>query len=460
MPHLIKHASALFTFLLVGSESAFAIAQNNEPPKAHSAAIENTPVSEAAPPPTGAPPSAPARGEASVGGPALPTSALDAPHPDPVPAPASSIRFDLLPPPSPLKLEGANGTIRFGVLAQPQFQATGSPALDGLTKDLYLRRIRFMVGGTLLKHFDYFWQVDSPNLFKTQSTTANMTTVTQKGNQGLNVVDAFGTFRPVDDYFKVDAGYFLPPLAHNYIQGAGTLFGWDFFANTYRASGVFGSAGADPAGRDLGVQVRGLLLGQHVEYRAGLFQGVRDTQAPATADSPGKVGGRNMLRVTARLQVNLLDADPAMYYSGTYLGAKKVVSIGAAYDIQGSYRYWAVDAIADVPAGPGIFSAQINFVSWDGGHLITTLPKQHAVMAEAGYIIKPVLLSPILRYEDRRVSGGASSAAPSEKRYAMGLAFWPYGHSVNLKLFYSRIHQEPSVHDYDQLNVQSQLFFF
>jgi len=462
MSTLIKYASAVITVLLVALQSTFAIAQNNEPPTPPPASIDDhAPSPDTAQKPIAAPPSeVPARVAADVPEPAHPTSALDAPRADAKPASTSSIQLGLLPPPSPLKLEGANGTIRFGLLAQPQFQEVGSPTLDGLTKDVYLRRIRFMVGGTLLKYFEYFWQVDSPNLFRTQSTTANMTTVTQKGNQGVNLVDAFGTFKPVDDYFKVDAGYFLPPLAHNYIQGAGTLFGWDFFANTYRASGVFGSAGADPAGRDLGVQLRGLLLGQHVEYRAGVFQGVRDTQVSATTDNPGRVGGRNTLRVAARLQLNFLDADPAMYYSGTYLGSKKVVSVGGAYDAQGSYRYWAIDAIVDVPAGPGIVSAQMNLVGWDGGALIPALPKQHALMAEAGYIIKPVLLSPILRYEDREMSSGPTSAAPNEKRYAVGLAFWPYGHSVNLKMFYSRIHQEPSTHDYDQFNAQWQLFFY
>ena len=31
---------------------------------------------------------------------------------------------------------------------------------------MFLRRFRFMVGGTLFKYFEYFFQLDFPNLFK------------------------------------------------------------------------------------------------------------------------------------------------------------------------------------------------------------------------------------------------------------------------------------------------------
>ena len=66
-----------------------------------------------------------------------------------------------------------------------------------------------------------------------------------KNTPGMNIQDAFATAKPFGDVFKVDAGYMLPPLAHNAIQGAGTLYSWDYFANSFRstANTLFGLVG-------------------------------------------------------------------------------------------------------------------------------------------------------------------------------------------------------------------------
>ena len=52
----------------------------------------------------------------------------------------------------------------------------------------------------------------------------------------MNIQDAFATAKPFGDVFKIDAGYMLPPLSHNAIQGAGTLYSWDYFANSFRST--------------------------------------------------------------------------------------------------------------------------------------------------------------------------------------------------------------------------------
>ncbi|MEO8900303.1 MAG: hypothetical protein ABI488_01765 [Polyangiaceae bacterium] len=50
----------------------------------------------------------------------------------------------------------------------------------------------------------------------------------------MNVQDAFVTFKPAANLIKVDAGFMLPPLSHNGVQGAATLYGGDYFVNTFR----------------------------------------------------------------------------------------------------------------------------------------------------------------------------------------------------------------------------------
>jgi Phosphate-selective porin O and P len=357
-------------------------------------------------------------------------------------------------------------TIKIGLLLQPQFQSLGSTELSGNSYNLYLRRTRLLVGGTLFGAFEYFFDTDYPNLFlaANEAPTATTAATTTKATPGMNVQDAFITWKPVGDVFKVDAGYMLPPMAHNAIQGAGTLYSLDYFAFTFlsTAGTILGSA-ASPVGRDLGVQLRGLVLGGHLEYRLGLFQGKRNTETPeALAGVATTVGSTNFFRAVGRLQINLLDAEPGFFYAGTYLGRKKILSIGLSGDTQSSYHYVAGDVFADLPVGPGVFTAQVDVAHWDGGTFVPTLPKETAVMGEIGFNIAALQLSPIVHLE--HLWGGTPSAGPvvaDQSHLGGGLAYWPYGHSSNLKAFYTRnTTTAVGQHADNQFNVQWQLYFF
>ena len=380
-----------------------------------------------------------------------------------------------VPQATPFKVETPTGTLRIGLLAQAQYQALSDPVLSGYSQNLYLRRLRILMTGTLFGKFDYFVETDSPNLLLAGAPLANDPFgPALKGGAAMAIQDAFITYRPLADMkpladaVKLDMGYMLPPMSHNAIQGATTLYGWDYYAYTFRHTDAFGTA-QGPVGRDVGLQARGLLVGGHVEYRVGLFQGLRN-RATAT-----DVGSRNFFRVAARVQVNLLDPEPGFFYAGTYFGAKKIASVGGSYDFQDDYKYYAFDGLVDMPAGPGVVTAQVNYAHWDGGTFLLrpivpamgatagtpALPKQSAIMGEAGYLLLPYKISPIFRYEHLSAVGAGGAQA----RYAGGIAFWPYGHSTNLKLFYTRIQTDTpaaaavSLKGVNQVNLQWQVFF-
>jgi hypothetical protein len=147
-----------------------------------------------------------------------------------------------------------------------------------------------------------------------------------------------------------------------------------------------------------------------------------------------------------------------VFYSGSYLGTKSILSFGASFEAQGSYDHWSLDGLLDLPLGPGVLTAQVNAVYLNGRHSVP-LPAQTAVMAEAGYLFDALRLSPMVRYEERWVEN-QTAGAPDETRWGGGLAFWPYGHNVNLKTFYTRVEPEPAAHAFDQLNLQAQLFVY
>ena len=382
------------------------------------------------------------------------------------PPPAASPPGAIGSPTPSFKMEPSPGnSIRIGLLLQPQFQSLGSTELTGNSYNLYIRRTRLLVGGTLFGAFEYFMETDYPNLFlaTNEGPTATAAATTTKATPGNNIQDAFITWKPVGDVFKVDAGYMLPPMAHNAIQGAGTLYSLDYFAYTFlsTANTLLGSS-ASPVGRDLGFQLRGLVLGGHLEYRLGMFQGLRHTEQPAAiGDTATTVGSNNFFRLTGRLQLNLLDAEPGFFYAGTYLGRKKILSVGLSGDTQGSYHYVAGDVFADLPLGPGVFTAQVDVAHWDGGTFIA-LAKQTALMSEVGFNIAALQLSPIVHLE--HLWGGTSSGGTTsvdQSHLGGGLAYWPYGHGSNLKVFYTRnTTTAAGQHADNQFNVQWQLYFF
>jgi hypothetical protein len=356
-----------------------------------------------------------------------------------------------------LKIESKNGSasLKLGLLLQPQFETIGSDsaANEGNSNNLFVRRTRVLIGGTLFKTIEYFFETDSTNLFKSDATGA-------KTGFGVNVQDAFMTWKAYEDMVKFDVGYMLTPGAHNALQGAGTLLGLDYFSNSFNHSTVFNNLGGNPAGRDAGAEVRGLLLDNHIEYRAGLFQGLRRAPVAAMPPDNGEVASQNMFRFAGRLQINLLDAETGFFYAGTYLGKKKVASVGAALDMQSDYVHWAVDGFLDMPAGPGGVTAQVNFSKWNGGGFTNPpLPNHTAIMAEAGYRFDAFPIAPIVKFEQANIAD--SDAANT--RIGGGVAWFPYAHNVNLKAFFTNINAKPPMgdsHSYNQFQLQGQLYFY
>jgi hypothetical protein len=413
--------------------------------------------------------------------PAAPAEPVDTTFAEPPVAEAGPY-VPFAPPPVPLRIENSSASIQFGILAQPQFEMAGSTDADGMTKSLFLRRSRFMVGGTLFKYFEYFFQVDFPNLFKLDLSD---TMATDKNAPGLNIQDFFVTVKALEELIKIDVGFMLPPLSHNTLESAAKLYGNDYFANSFRrnvfnVTDPFISDGESPVGRDAGVQARVLVLNGHINVRAGAFMGHRISLVPVDATGPALIGGSNMFRLAGRLQINLLDAEPGFFYQGTYLGTKKIVSFGGFYDFQqntstreqsGKYQSWGGDFLVDLPLGPGVLTAQANVVQWDGGTFLP-LPKDRAYMGELGYLIGQIKLSPIVRVEslvaplvpsDATMPGSpriADPNNPSEVRYGGGLAFWPFGHNSNLKVFFTHVHRNIGLHDFNVISAQLQLFYF
>jgi hypothetical protein len=394
--------------------------------------------------------------------------AQPAPATDPLAAPA-----DTTPPPPPppaapggLKIEGKDATLKLGFLAQPAFEYLNRTAnTDEQYGTFFLRRARLMALFTLGSQFELFFDTETANLGRGAGPTpvAGLPGGGLADKVGMATQDVFVTWKPMDE-FKLDVGMILIPLSHNGLQGATTLYGLDYYAFSFQQ----GAGLQNFVGRDTGVQARGLIAKQ-VEYRLGVFTGRRGT-APPPAVPPMMAAVRQSqtaMRVAARVQYNVFDAESAFFYGGTYGGAKKILSFGAGVDWQKEYKAFALDGFMDWPLGPDVVTAQVDFVHYDGGTAPDVwapgVPKQNDVMVEAGYRIGAVKISPIVRFEMAKMDT-AVAASPNQTRIGVGGVWWYMGHNANLKLFYTYVKPEadmaPGLAAYSQINLQSQFYVF
>ena len=107
--------------------------------------------------------------------------------------------------------QDGKSTFRFGFLVQPQGE-WAETADDGHTsQNLFLRRVRLILGGDFEPGWSFFIDTDSCNLGKATESADPAESMNQ-GNIFLQDVVLTWTR---GDAFKVDAGMLLVPVSHN-----------------------------------------------------------------------------------------------------------------------------------------------------------------------------------------------------------------------------------------------------
>jgi hypothetical protein len=185
-------------------------------------------------------------------------------------------------------------------------------------------------------------------------------------------------------------------------------------------------------------------VAQRLEYRAGAFQGARD---PAS---------HRAFRYAGRVQYNLLDPEVGFFYTGTYLGKKRILSSGGAFDHQSDYDAYDVDLFVDHPLGAGAVTGQFDYNHLDGGTTLPTLPRQQDLLLELGYMIAAMKLTPFAQITHRDL---VNTATGDETRTSVGASYWWSGHNANIKAAYTRINPK-ILASQNEFTLQVQLFYF
>jgi hypothetical protein len=340
------------------------------------------------------------------------------------------------------QIDSKDGTanIKIGFLAQPQFELLETPDITDQSKNVYLRRIRVLFAGKVSDKWTFFVETDSPNVGKAAVDKASNPTGAKDAGF-IYIQDAFFTYNE-GDAFKVDAGMILVPLGHNHNQSAGMLLPVDYGAYSFTESAALGSR----VGRDYGVQLRGYPLSQHLEYRLGVFQGVRGVQAV------------NGFRVAGRAVWYPFAADTGFFYGGTYQGTKRVVGIGAGFDTQKEYHSYAADAFVEQPLNKGEqgITAQVDWMRFDGGTFLPILAKQDALLVEAAFHFMKGKVSSLVQYSRKTFD---NPLTPDQHIWQAGVAYWLAGHQRNIKVTAGRQHVDGQP-DRTQVLAQLQIFYF
>ena len=327
-----------------------------------------------------------------------------------------------------------NEDVNFKVGVLGQFQADW---LEGAgteeAPNLFIRRVRLLVGGQIARNVSFFVETDAPNLGKKLADGKSIT-------PQLVVQDAYGEFR-LRDWLLVDAGLMLVPFSRNSVQSAATLLAIDY--------GPYSFAQSVPtqctAGRDTGIQARGHFLGSRIEYRVGAFQGAHRPDLEPSA------------RFIGRVQYQFLETEgTGFFYAGSHLGTKRVAALGAGFDVQGDYRAQVVEFFLDHPLGPGSLTAQLAYNHFDGGSTLPSLPDQEVVLVETGYFLPRLKLTPVLQFTRR---DGATGTLADETRWSAGLNYWWQRHNANVKAAYGRIDGAGGARR-GEFTVQLQLFYY
>jgi hypothetical protein len=333
----------------------------------------------------------------------------------------------------PWKFSAADGShsITFGFLAQPQFESLTNPSGTAASKNLFMRRLRFIAGGKVTPKLSFFVESCAGNLGKKAADGTR--------TADFYLQDAYATyaFRPE---FQVDGGMIIVPVSHNSAQSATSLLPVDY--------GPYSFAASDPThskvGRDYGLQFRGYVH-RHFEYRVGAFRGHRDPDSTFP------------FRYMARFVWYPFNADTGFFYTGTTVAQRRIVGIGASFDRQGHYSANAVDLFVDQPLANGdAVTFQTDFIRYDGGTTFPSLPRQNAWLIESSYYFHAAKLGPFVQAASRDYT---KPLLADEKKIQGGVALWLMAHRVNVKLGLARLLKDRAP-DRTQFVVQTQLFYF
>lgn len=352
-----------------------------------------------------------------------------------------------------------------------QFQARARDAGaesdgEGTTTEFGFRRNRLALMGAFGEHFGLYVQTEFQG-----DVGIGTLGVTDAGAANFEILDAALRFK-LDPRLNVWVGKFKYGFTRENLEACEMPLTLDRSV-LVRAPYV--------STRDQGVAVWGNLLGGLFQYRLDAMNGRNEARS-----SP-----ESQLRYSARAHVSLLDPESDYGYKGTYLGKKKVLTVGAAYQHEGGVAYadtaasagavdydaWTVDAFFEYPLeGIGTFTvsgAYADYVldsAYEGAAAdlgtIGLNGEKNGGYVKAGYLLPGVPLQLFARAETWSFASLDGVFDQRVDWYGAGLNYYLRGQDLKVSAEYSRsnfdkegVFGDATVEDLNTVTMQLQVIF-
>jgi hypothetical protein len=217
---------------------------------------------------------------------------------------------------------------------------------------------------------------------------------------------------------------------------------------------------ASKTGRDDGITLWGNPMDGLLQYRLMVSEGVESEDNP-----------EDSLRVAGRVAVNLMEPETGWFNKGTYLGKKKVLSLGLGFDRQDDIapggvvaaeddnQVWTADVFFDQPMGDGAVTAEAAYIDIEHctQHVsLTSLGEGDDAenwYIQAGYLF-PNHVQPYVRYETVDVDDAFETDFLS-----VGANYYMKGHKCKISVDFTQVNQDSDAEDYADNPVDDQDIF-
>jgi hypothetical protein len=256
------------------------------------------------------------------------------------------------------------GFIDVGALIQTQFRMIqdGSPDKQGPSYDFLFARSRILLSGQYDEHIGFIINTDVTY----GAATLGGPTGGVAWNNNIYLLDAVGSYKFGKELI-LDTGLLVLPFSHNELTSGGKYASVTRFST--RPNAPF-SPNSNRGLRDMGVQVRGLLLDDRLYYRIGVYNGVQGVANTAVAPAPSNgLNGGDAPAFGGMLRFNIAGKEDGYSFCQVCFASSPIVSIGAS----SIYQNNAIRPV--VPTGPGT-SQLIGMHAWTsaGGDIFADIP--------------------------------------------------------------------------------------
>lgn len=302
--------------------------------------------------------------------------------------------------------------------------------------DFMFRRAYLSLKGQITPYFELFTHITADRLGQ-----EGLDIPSQGLGSGVALRDLWITAN-LNEAFKIQIGRMYVPLTRSFgTTSTKALLTTDL---PFLQGGVLGTVFyANRAGRDDGIAVWGNPLDGLIQYRLMIAEGVEQQRNPD-----------DRLRFAGRLAVNLLEPERTWFNAGTYLGQKKILSLGLGYDRQSGLtlngvpaqtnRVWTVDIFLDLPLGGGAVTVESAYIDIDNStqsHNFSALAAgddAENAYVQAGYLfpgkLGPGRLQPYARYETIDVAGKTTTDFVT-----VGSNYYFKGHDAKISIDYTLV---------------------